>query len=132
MKITDLGEDRAAVPAATDGNFNRIGYPERKGSPWRKDLQPASFRGAFFHVETNSKENGRRIVVHEFPKKDLPYAEDMGRRAYEFSVRGYCIVYPKDLVGERNELYRRDYRIARNRLDLRSQIHAQPVSGLAS
>ena len=37
---------------------------------------------------------GRRIVNHEFPKRDVPYAEDMGRRAREFTVRGYLIVYP--------------------------------------
>jgi prophage DNA circulation protein len=83
---------------------------------WRDDLLPASFRNAFFHVEAGSKENGRRIVTHEFPKKELPYSEDMGRRAIEFTVRGYCIVYPRDLAGPGLKLYRRDYRIARDLL----------------
>lgn len=81
--------------------------------PWRDALLPASFRSAQFHVEAGSKENGRRIVVHEFPKKELPYAEDMGRRAIEFAVRGYCITYPRD---DEPPLYRRDYRIARDLL----------------
>src|SRR5262245_14114282 len=72
---------------------------------------PASFRGAKFHVETGTRESGRRIIVHEFPKKNEPYSEDMGQHAITFQVRGYCIVYPRDA----NEpLYRRDYRIARN------------------
>jgi len=83
-------------------------------SPWRADLQPASFRNAFFHVEASSIENGRRIVMHEFPKKNVPYAEDMGQRAFEFTVRGYCIQYPRDVEGAGMELYRRDYRIARD------------------
>lgn len=81
--------------------------------PWRKKLLPASFRNAGFHVEAGSKENGRRIVVHEFPKKELPYSEDMGRTAIAFTVRAYCITYPRDLA---SPLYRRDYTIARDLL----------------
>src|SRR5262245_7037860 len=82
-------------------------------NPWRDALQPASFRGALFHVETGSVENGRRIVTHEFPKREEPYSEDMGRRPYEYSVRGYCISYVHD---EETPLYRRDYRISRDLL----------------
>jgi prophage DNA circulation protein len=81
--------------------------------PFRDALLPASFRGAFFHVEAGARENGRRIVVHEFPKRELPYAEDMGRQAISFTVRGYCITYPRD---DESPLYRRDYRIARDLL----------------
>src|SRR5262245_53821924 len=88
-------------------------------SAWRYNLLPASFRGAHFHVESGSKESGRRIVTHEFPKKELPYSEDMGRRAYEFSVRGYIISYPFDTDSSDPgyELQLRDYRIARDALD---------------
>jgi|SRR5262245_49456701 len=83
---------------------------------WRDELLPASFRGAAFHCEAGSWECGRRIVQHEFPKKDLPYAEDMGRRAVEFTVRGYCIAYPGNPIGApvagggQVTLYQRDYR----------------------
>ena len=65
-------------------------------SAWRARMLPASFNGARFHCESNARESGRRIVEHQFPKKDLPYAEDMGRSAREFTVRGYCIVFPFD------------------------------------
>src|SRR5262245_13364932 len=82
-------------------------------NPWRDALMPASFRGIQFHVEAGSRENGRRIVLHEFPKKELPYAEDMGRKAFEFTVRAYCIAYPFDTE---RELYRRDYRVPRDAL----------------
>lgn len=34
---------------------------------------------------------GRRVVLHEYPLRDTPYSEDLGRRAREFSVRGYII-----------------------------------------
>ena len=87
-------------------------------SPWRVQLQPAHFAGMLFHVDSGSRESGRRIVVHEFPKKELPYSEDMGRRAVTFSVRGYCIVYPHDDPSAPS-LYRRDYQIARDALQQR-------------
>lgn len=89
-----------------------VGQP----APWRQALMPAYFRNAHFHVEVNSRENGRRIVVHEFPKKNLPYSEDMGRRAKTFTVRAYCITYPMTLSGTGLELYNTDYRVARDLL----------------
>jgi len=85
-------------------------------SPWRAALLPAHFDGNLFHVEMGSREGGRRIVLHEFPKKDLPYAEDMGRSATAFIVRGYCIAYPFDAG---LPLYSRDFRTARNLLQQR-------------
>jgi len=85
-------------------------------SAWRSRLQPASFKDARFHCEVNSIESGRRIVEHEFPKKDLPYAEDMGRIAKQFSLRGYCITFPSD---EEDIRYRRNYQDARDLLTQR-------------
>lgn len=58
---------------------------------WRDRLVPASFRGAFFHIEQGGPLGGRRIALHEYPKRDLPYAEDMGRRARRFSIAAYVI-----------------------------------------
>lgn len=58
---------------------------------WRTKLQPASFNGVQFHVDIGSRGGGRRIALHEFPKKDIPYAEDMGRRAKRFSITAYFI-----------------------------------------
>jgi prophage DNA circulation protein len=81
------------------------------GFAWRDDLLPARFRNALFHVETGSKQNGRRIVLHQFPKKEDPYAEDMGREAKAFSVRGYTICFPYDT---QVPLYMRDYRVPRD------------------
>lgn len=81
---------------------------------------PASFRGARFHVAAGSQESGRRVVVHEYPKKELPYAEDMGKRATEFNVRGYLIVYPTSQTSfgrqSKDLRLRNDYRPARNAL----------------
>src|SRR6185369_6109076 len=34
---------------------------------------------------------GRRTVLHEYPKRNVPYAEDMGKTANRFTVAGYLI-----------------------------------------
>jgi prophage DNA circulation protein len=54
-------------------------------------LQPATYNGVEFHLEVGVRASGRRIALHEFPKRDIPYAEDMGRRARRFSITAYVI-----------------------------------------
>lgn len=87
-------------------------------SVWRKDLMPAHFDNCMFHAESGSRDSGGRMVVHEFPKKEIPYTESMGRKAVSFMVRGYCITYPHG-GNEGPTLYRADYRIARDALQKR-------------
>lgn len=60
-------------------------------APWRLQLLPASFGGAQYHVEQQARSGGRRVVLHEYPKKDTPYAEDMGRAATRYQITGYLI-----------------------------------------
>lgn len=48
---------------------------------WREQLLPASFRGVEFSVTRSNAAFGRRVVVHEYPLRDTPYVEDLGRRA---------------------------------------------------
>lgn len=45
---------------------------------WRDQLQPASFRGVAFEWEDSSGTIGRRVEVHEYPKRDNHWAEDLG------------------------------------------------------
>jgi prophage DNA circulation protein len=59
--------------------------------PWREKYQQAWFRGASFHVETDMRASGRRVALHQYPKRNTPYAEDMGRQAIQFKVQGYLI-----------------------------------------
>lgn len=56
---------------------------------WPRTLQRASYRGVSFFVEKDTVETGRRLVVHEFPKGDQPYVEDLGRKASKISVTAY-------------------------------------------
>lgn len=85
---------------------------------WRDELLPAHFDGRMFHVESGAYEGGRRIVSHAFPKKEMGYAEDMGRTPTTYTVRGYIICYPHDDPAN-PDLYRRDYRLARDALQER-------------
>ena len=59
--------------------------------PWRDAMAPASFRGASFHVQSSGQSGGRRGPTHEFPNRDVPFSEDLGRRARRWPVTGYCI-----------------------------------------
>lgn len=58
---------------------------------WREQLRPASFRGVPFGVDGTDASGGRRVALHEYPNRDLPYAEDMGRKAREFAVDGFVL-----------------------------------------
>lgn len=56
-----------------------------------RELIGASFRGISFLVESVERSGGRRAVVHEFPLRDDPFVEDMGRKARSFRVEGYVL-----------------------------------------
>lgn len=60
-------------------------------NPWRDKWQTALFRDAMFFVETDTRMSGRRVAMHQYPKRNVPYAEDMGRTNYRFIVQGYVI-----------------------------------------
>jgi prophage DNA circulation protein len=60
-------------------------------SQWRERLGPASFNGVEFHCELQVRASGRRIAHHQFPKRDLPYSEDMGREERTFTIGAYVI-----------------------------------------
>jgi hypothetical protein len=85
-------------------------------------LLPAMFDGCPFYTDSGARESGRRTVVHEYPKSDRCYAEDMGQRAVEFTVRAYFVAYVRDEDGDAltsQWLHRRDYRIGRDKLQMR-------------
>ena len=58
---------------------------------WRDNYRPASFRGAGFFVAKAESSHGRRQAVHEAAQRDIPYTEDLGRKAREFSISGYML-----------------------------------------
>lgn len=58
---------------------------------WREQMQPASFRGVPFQVETSSTPVGRRTQCHEYPLRDLPLVEDLGRATRRLQLTGFVI-----------------------------------------
>ena len=74
---------------------------------WKDNLLPASFRGVDFFVESSDYTTGRRTTQHEFPDRDDPFAEDLGKISDTFTVDGH-------IIGE-------DYFEIRNRLIEASQ-----------
>jgi prophage DNA circulation protein len=66
-------------------DLRRVTFPDGR------KMIGASFRGVPFLVEEAQRSGGRRVVVHEFPLRNDPFTEDMGRRARKFSVTGYVI-----------------------------------------
>ena len=59
---------------------------------WRDNLLPASFRGVQFRVSAHEADAaGRRIQTHEYPGRDEPYTEDLGRRARAFEIEAYIV-----------------------------------------
>jgi len=85
------------------------------GIAWRSKFRGAKFGDADFHVDSAVRDSARRIVQHEFPKRDVPYAEDMGRRAREITVRGYIIAFMNDTTSGK-PLLRKNYIPARDKL----------------
>ena len=56
-----------------------------------RGLQPASFRGVNFFVDDAETVIGRRNVLHEYPLRDTPYAEDLGKKAREYTINVHII-----------------------------------------
>lgn len=54
-------------------------------------LRPASFRGISFEVENHSESGGRRLVRHEYPLRDMPYTEDLGKKAGSWQVEAFLV-----------------------------------------
>ena len=58
---------------------------------WKNELKTASFRGVPFQVEGENASIGRRIQTHQFPGRDKPYSEDLGRIALRPNITAYVI-----------------------------------------
>lgn len=58
---------------------------------WRDNLRQGSFRGIEFFTKDVQTAAGRRAVQHQFPNREEPYSEDMGRAARVYTVQGYVL-----------------------------------------
>ncbi len=58
---------------------------------WTNRVHPASFRGVPFQVEGDEATLGRRVQTHEYPNRDQPYTEDLGRATRRFQISAYLV-----------------------------------------
>lgn len=70
-----------------------------------ENLRPASFRGVAFEVESHSESGGRRIELHEYPLRDTPYAEDLGKKVGKWQIEAF-LVNGKNGYAERRDKLR--------------------------
>lgn len=68
----------------------------------QSQLQPASFKGVRFEVDASKFKGGRRKQVHEYPQRDKPYVEDLGRATRNFSLEAW--VCGNDCLSQRDAL----------------------------
>ncbi len=71
---------------------------------WRDNLRPAAIGGVPVHVDSRSEKSGRRIALHEYPKRDTPFPEDMGKDTRKWSLDVYLV--GDDYMGRRDRLMR--------------------------
>ena len=57
----------------------------------QQQLRPGSFRGVPFETKQTVASVGRRIKVHEYPQRDVPYVEDLGRKAREITFTAFVV-----------------------------------------
>lgn len=65
---------------------------------WIDRMAKASFRGLEFLTDSHDAKSGRRLVVHEFPGRDVPEVEDMGAKAWDWRLSAYFIGPDYDLA----------------------------------
>ncbi|MHC4712005.1 MAG: DNA circularization protein [Planctomycetota bacterium] len=58
---------------------------------WRDSLRPASFRGVPFFTQAAERGGGKRGQLHQYPGRDEPYFEELGRQARRFTVEAYLL-----------------------------------------
>lgn len=58
---------------------------------WRDKMQQGSFRGVPFGCISQETEGGRRVARHEYPGRDDPWPEDMGRKGRVHSLELHIV-----------------------------------------
>lgn len=83
--------------------FSGLGGPAASNKKKLADaLRPASFRGVPFQVESTDMGAGRRTQLHEYPQRDKPFVEDLGRAARDLMFNGFVV--GSDYIDQANKL----------------------------
>lgn len=68
---------------------------------WRDRFRDAEIGGVPFHVRVSDGTAGRNVHVHEYPKRDRSWPEDMGRKTRRFTFEAYLLGDDSDLRAQR-------------------------------
>ena len=71
---------------------------------WQDRYQQGSFRGVAFLTQRHDADGGRRLAPFEYPQRDRPYVEDLGRRIELYRVD--LVVAGPDYMEARDALLR--------------------------
>ena len=71
-------------------------------SSWWEQLQPGSWRGVGFVMDTAETKAGRRTSMHEYPYRDTVWVEDLGRLPRHFAFTAYLT--GDDVYQQRNAM----------------------------
>lgn len=88
-----------------------IQIAQESNKTWPEMLNQASFRGVPFAVYGGDARFGRRLALHEYPGRDKPYIEDMGRSTRRIRMSGF-LVTDSLVYGGGNVLAQRDALVA--------------------
>ena len=58
---------------------------------WKNNLREASFRGVPFYVQSTDDAGGRRVDLHQYPNRDQPTSQDLGREAEVYALDVYLV-----------------------------------------
>jgi len=58
---------------------------------WRDAVLPASFRGISFLIPQTSVPVGMKGPLHEFPQRDTPFFEQMGKQAQVHKMTAWVV-----------------------------------------
>lgn len=88
------------ISSSTQGIVDTLGALSG-GSYWDQ-LKPASFRNVPFAVRSGGGQAGRRNAVHEYPFRDVPWVEDLGRSSRRIQIVGF--VTGDDVIAQRAKM----------------------------
>lgn len=58
---------------------------------WFQQLQPGSWRGCGFVLDSGDTAAGRRVAIHEYPYRDDAWAEDLGKLPRRFTIQAFIV-----------------------------------------
>ncbi len=58
---------------------------------WKARYKQGKFRDVPFQIESGDDERSQSIVTHEFPARDKPFLESLGKKANRFTIEAFLI-----------------------------------------